>query len=57
MKAILLILALPVFPAAQSSAKVVPIILETDIGCDVDDVYALVLAARSPHVDLLVLQL
>jgi pyrimidine-specific ribonucleoside hydrolase len=32
--------------------KRVPIILETDIGGDVDDMYALVLAASSPKVDL-----
>ncbi len=32
--------------------KPIPIILDTDIGTDVDDAYALVLAARSPRLDL-----
>ena len=41
-------LAVPLF----GGVKPVPIILETDIGDDVDDMYALVLAARSPQVDL-----
>jgi inosine-uridine nucleoside N-ribohydrolase len=41
-------LTVPLF----GGARPVPIILETDIGDDVDDMYALVLAARSPQVDL-----
>ena len=30
----------------------IPILLDTDIGTDIDDVYALILAARSPELDL-----
>src|SRR5262245_23680130 len=36
----------------RAAEKPVPIILDTDIGSDVDDAYALVLAARSPQLDL-----
>ena len=35
------------------SDEPVPVILDTDIGTDVDDAYALVLAARSPRINLL----
>jgi len=35
-----------------SGEKPVPIILDTDIGTDVDDAYALMLAARSPQLEL-----
>ena len=45
----LLFLAAPLWGASRP----IPIILETDIGGDVDDTYALVLAARSPQVNLL----
>ncbi len=34
------------------ASRPVPLILDTDIGTDVDDAYALVLAARSPQLDL-----
>jgi len=47
---LLLSLLFPLFLLAAS--KPVPIILDTDIGTDVDDAYALVLAARSPQLDL-----
>ena len=47
-----LLLALSFAAPLFGGAKPVPIILETDIGDDVDDLYALVLAARSPQVDL-----
>jgi len=41
------------FPAfIFSASKPVPIILDTDIGTDVDDAYALILAARSAQLDL-----
>ena len=36
----------------SGAEKPVPIILDTDIGTDVDDAYALVVAARSPRLDL-----
>ena len=45
----LLFLATPL----RGASGPIPIILETDIGGDVDDTYALVLAARSPQVNLL----
>jgi len=36
----------------MAASKPIPLILDTDIGTDVDDAYALVLAARSPRLDL-----
>lgn len=35
-----------------AAERPIPIILDTDMGSDVDDAYALVLAARSPQLDL-----
>jgi inosine-uridine nucleoside N-ribohydrolase len=37
---------------ARAADGPIPIILDTDIGTDVDDAYALVLSARSPRLDL-----
>lgn len=45
---VIIFLAAPIFAATQQ----VPLILDTDIGTDVDDAYTLVLAARSPQLDL-----
>ncbi len=36
----------------QAAERPIPVIFDTDIGTDVDDAYALVLAARSPQIDL-----
>jgi inosine-uridine nucleoside N-ribohydrolase len=36
----------------RAIGRPIPIIFDTDIGCDVDDAYALVLAARSPQIEL-----
>jgi inosine-uridine nucleoside N-ribohydrolase len=52
MRVTVLFLALSLAAPLFGGARPVPIILETDIGDDVDDIYALVLAARSPQVDL-----
>src|SRR5579871_4091962 len=38
--------------SASSSANPLPLVLDTDIGTDIDDVYALILAAVSPECDL-----
>lgn len=46
--ALLIFWTLPLLAAE----KPIPIVLDTDIGTDVDDAYALVLAARSPQLDL-----
>jgi inosine-uridine nucleoside N-ribohydrolase len=46
-------LALPGFTeAAAPSARPIPVILDTDIGDDIDDTWALVLALKSPELDL-----
>jgi purine nucleosidase len=52
MKTICLLLSLVSPSFLLAASKPVPIILDTDIGTDVDDAYALVLAARSPQLDL-----
>jgi inosine-uridine nucleoside N-ribohydrolase len=36
----------------QATERPIPVIFDTDIGTDADDAYALVLAARSPQIDL-----
>lgn len=38
---------------SKRAARPIPMILDTDIGTDLDDAYALVLAARSPQIRLL----
>ncbi|MGQ0636186.1 MAG: nucleoside hydrolase [Planctomycetaceae bacterium] len=45
-------LGISVTGANLAADRPIPIILDTDIGTDVDDAYALVLAARSPQLDL-----
>lgn len=53
MKRLLLMLVVIALTAqGLVAAQPVPLILDTDIGSDVDDAYALVLAARSPQLDL-----
>jgi purine nucleosidase len=39
--------------AAGASAQRVPVLLDTDIGTDIDDAYALALILRSPEIELL----
>lgn len=47
------ILALFLLPAmAFAQAKKIPVILDTDIGDDIDDTWALVMALKSPEIDL-----
>ncbi|HSD27210.1 MAG TPA: nucleoside hydrolase, partial [Vicinamibacteria bacterium] len=38
--------------AAPATARRIPVILDTDIGDDIDDTWALVLALKSPEIDL-----
>jgi inosine-uridine nucleoside N-ribohydrolase len=52
MKSTAYLLAFVACVAVLAAEKPVPIIFDTDIGTDVDDAYALVLAARSPQIDL-----
>jgi inosine-uridine nucleoside N-ribohydrolase len=50
-----LALLLPAFlaaPTAAATAPPIPVILDTDIGDDIDDTWALVLALKSPELDL-----
>jgi inosine-uridine nucleoside N-ribohydrolase len=49
-----LVLALPVFGAETplAGAKKVPVLLDTDIGSDVDDAFALALVLASPELEL-----
>jgi purine nucleosidase len=44
---------LPLWFAAAASAQRTPILLDTDIGTDIDDAYALALILRSPELELL----
>src|SRR5271166_4537946 len=46
------LLGIIVLPAALRAADKVPILLDTDIGSDIDDAFALALALASPEVDL-----
>jgi len=53
--AALLLAALPCAPAAlagEAPGRPIPVILDTDIGDDIDDTWALVLALRSPELDV-----
>ncbi len=43
---------LPQTPAADNSAKRIPVILDTDFGDDIDDTWALGLLLKSPELDL-----
>ena len=48
-------LLLPAFTAAAAAApppRPVPVILDTDIGDDIDDTWALALALKSPELDM-----
>jgi len=48
----ILLLGSMVLPAALRATDKVPILLDTDIGSDIDDAFALALALASPEVDL-----
>jgi inosine-uridine nucleoside N-ribohydrolase len=50
--ACLITLAAISFPVSVRAADKVPILLDTDIGTDVDDAFALALALTSPEIDL-----
>jgi purine nucleosidase len=50
MRSIFLVFCLAL--SLQAAERPIPVIFDTDIGTDVDDAYALVLAARSPQIDL-----
>ena len=45
-------LAVPVTLVAQAPARPIPVILDTDIGDDIDDTWALALALKSPELDV-----
>ena len=51
-----LALLLPAFPATRAAAAPapppIPVILDTDIGDDIDDTWALALALKSPELDV-----
>jgi purine nucleosidase len=49
---ICLLLALALFPALSTAAERVPILLDTDIGSDVDDAFAVALALAHPDIEL-----
>ncbi len=51
--AIRLLLILGALAAAGQAAQPSPVLLDTDIGTDIDDAYALVQVLRSPELDLL----
>jgi inosine-uridine nucleoside N-ribohydrolase len=48
----LLLPALQAAPAAAATAPPIPVVLDTDIGDDIDDTWALVLALKSPELDV-----
>ncbi len=48
-----LLLALPALLAAAAPAKKIPVLLDTDIGTDIDDAFALALVVKSPQLELL----
>ena len=52
MKFLLAVACLLLAAIARGEDLPTPVILDTDIGTDVDDAYALVLAARRPEIDL-----
>lgn len=49
---LLVVWVCPVMASNEKSHSPVPIILDTDIGSDIDDTWALLQAARSPELDL-----
>ncbi len=50
---VLILLACPCRGAAPQSTGTIPILLDTDIGSDIDDAFALALILKSPEFDLL----
>src|SRR5438128_1016949 len=50
--AVLVLATLRPVPPGYGANMPIPILLDTDIGTDIDDIYALILAARSPELDL-----
>ena len=50
---ILLLLGVPGWAAKARAAEKIPILLDTDIGSDIDDAFALALILKSPEFDLL----
>jgi inosine-uridine nucleoside N-ribohydrolase len=48
-----LVLVWPIFLGAATPAKKIPILLDTDIGTDIDDAFALALVLKSPEFELL----
>lgn len=50
---LLFLLTWPVILCAAAPPKKIPILVDTDIGTDIDDAFALALVARSPELDLL----
>ena len=50
---LLFLLTWPVILSAAAPAKKIPILVDTDIGSDIDDAFALALVARSPELELL----
>src|SRR4051812_48809599 len=49
---ICLVVALTLAPAAWCAAKPIPIILDSDIGTDIDDAFALAFTLQSPELDV-----
>jgi inosine-uridine nucleoside N-ribohydrolase len=47
-----LLALLAIVPLAQAAPEKIPILLDTDIGSDIDDAFAIALALASPEVDL-----
>jgi inosine-uridine nucleoside N-ribohydrolase len=52
MRSLLTFVALALFAAPSVAAEKVPVLIDTDIGSDVDDAFALALAVASPEVEL-----
>ncbi|HUX09178.1 MAG TPA: nucleoside hydrolase [Terriglobia bacterium] len=50
---LLFLLTWPILLGAAAPPKKIPILVDTDIGTDIDDAFALALVARSPDLDLL----
>jgi len=50
---LMFLLMWPVVLSAAAAPKKIPILVDTDIGTDIDDAFALALVARSPELDLL----
>ncbi len=50
--ALALLIGLPLSRPAQAATRPMPVILDTDIGDDIDDTWALGLLLKSPELDL-----